>query len=151
MAVMQEVLLFGSETWVFTPPVGEIPREVSPPCGTAGGGHGPQTSAGREVSVHTHWGGAGNGGTGGDWGIYCPPPEHGRTIHCYSYYHGLVFGGGAEDGNAPIQAMVGSAHPGYHGDKGRAVRHRGWGGGEGGRTRGIGRGRLGQGRMAGRE
>ena len=31
-----------------------------------------------------------------------------------------MFGGRAESGNAPIQAMVGASHPGYHEDKDRA-------------------------------
>ena len=43
--------------------------------------HGPQTSVRWDIGVPTHWGGAGNGGTGGDWGIYNPPPENGHTIH----------------------------------------------------------------------
>ena len=29
-----------------------------------------------------------------------------------------MFGGGAEAGNAPIQAMMGKARPGYNGDQG---------------------------------
>ena len=78
--------------------------------------------------VPTHWGVAGNGGTGGDRGIYLLPPEHGHTKHCESPYHGLMCGGGAEAGNAPIQAMVGAARPGYPGDKGRACSSGGGGG-----------------------
>ena len=85
----------------------------------ADGGHGPQTSAGREVVVTTHWSGASNDGVGGDQGIYCLPPELGRTIHFDPSYHRLVFHDGADAGNAPIQEMMGTAHPGYHGDKGR--------------------------------
>ena len=46
------------------PPVGEFPRRVSPPGGTADGGHGPQTSDGWDVGVPTHRSGAGNGGIG---------------------------------------------------------------------------------------
>ena len=72
------------------------------------------------MGVYTHWGGASNGGTGGDRGVYQPPPEHGRTIHCEPFYHGLVSGGGEESGNAPIQEMMGAAHPVYPGDKGGA-------------------------------
>ena len=99
--------------------VGEGPCRISPPGGTADGGHGPQTSARLYVGVTTHWSGSGNGGTGGDRGIYRSPPEHGDTIHCDPSYHGIVFGGGAEARNAPIQVMVGTARPGYHGDQGR--------------------------------
>ena len=44
-----------------------------------------------------------------DWrrsGIYCPPPEHGRAIHCDLSYHKIVFGGRVETINAPIQAIM---------------------------------------------
>ena len=75
----------GAPVWVqdvgYDPPVGEISRGVSPPGGAADGGHGPQTSVGWDVSVTTHWGGAGNGVTGGDCGIYRLPPEHGRAMN----------------------------------------------------------------------
>ena len=77
------------------PPVGEIPRGVSPPGGAADGGHGPQTSAGWDMGVPTHWGGASNGGTGVNRVIYRPLPEHGREIYCDPSYHGLVSGGRA--------------------------------------------------------
>ena len=93
--------------------------------------------------VSNQWGGAGNGGTGVDWGIYLPPPEHVRTVHCGSSYPGLASGGRAEDGNALIQAMVGAARPGYPGGKGRTFSRVG-GGGIGGRRR------VGEGRMMGR-
>ena len=93
---------------------------VSPPGGMADGRHGPQTSAGQGVGVPRHWSGAGNGGTGGDRGIYRLSPEHGCTIHCDPSYHGLVIGGRAESGNTPIQAIVRTARPGCHGDQVRA-------------------------------
>ena len=54
------------------------------------------------MGVPTHRGGAGNGGTEGYWGIYCPPPEHVYAIHCDLSYHGLVSGSVAEARNAPI-------------------------------------------------
>ena len=38
-----------------------------------------------------------------------------------------MFGGEAESRNAPIQAIVGSARPGYHGDQGGAGRRGGGG------------------------
>ena len=91
------------------------------------------------MSVPNHWGGAGNGGTGGDRGIYHPPLEQGLTIYCDLSYHGLVSGDGAESGNAPIQAMVGASRPGYPGDKGRACSSRGGVGDRGGRIGGRGR------------
>ena len=132
-------------------PVGEGYRGVSSPGGTSDGGHGPQTSAGRDVGVPTHWSGAENGGTVGYRGIYCPPPEHGRGIHCDPSYHGILFGGGKEDGGAPIQAMGGTSRPGFPGDQGRAGSCGGEEGDGGGRT-GVGkRGRLGEGRMMGKE
>ena len=96
--------------------------------GTAGGGYGTQTLAGWEVGVPTHWSGAGNGGIGGDRDIYFLSPEHSHAINCDPYYHGLVFGGGADTGNAPTQAMVGTSRPEYHGDQGGAG-IRGGGGG----------------------
>ena len=70
--------------------------------------------------AYTHWGGAGDGGVGEERGVYHPPPEHSRTIHCASSYHELVSGGGTEDGTTPLQAMVVAARPGYPGDKGRS-------------------------------
>ena len=88
------------------------------------------------MGVPTHWGGSGNGWTGGDWGVYCPPPQLGFAIHCNSYYQRLVSGGGAESGNSPIQAMVGAARPVYTGDKGRVCSSRGGKGQGGGRIRG---------------
>ena len=111
----------GAPVWVqdvsSEPPVGEIPQGVSPRVLKANGGHGPQTSAMWYMSVPTHWGGASNVGTGGDWGIYFPPPEHGCTIHFDSSYHILVSGGGSEAGNVPIQATVGADRPEYPGYK----------------------------------
>ena len=83
------------------------------------------------MGVYTHWGGAENGGAGGDRGVYNPSPEHGRTLHCNSSYHGLVSGGGAEAGTAPIQGMVGVARSGYPGDNGRADSRGGEAGGGG--------------------
>ena len=48
----------GAPVWVLDvgpePLVGEIPRGVSPLGGTEDGGHGPQTSVGRDVGVPTH-------------------------------------------------------------------------------------------------
>ena len=90
--------------------------------------HGPQTSAVQYVGVPTHWSGAGNSQNGGDRGIYHPLPEHGREIHYNQSYHRILFCGGAEAGNAPIQAMVETARPVYHGDQGRAGIRRGEGG-----------------------
>ena len=58
-------------------------------------------------------------------------------------------GGGAESETAPIQAMMGTAHPGYPKDKGGACSSRGGGGDRGGII--GGRGILEQGRMKGGE
>ena len=66
------------------------------------GGNIPQTSVRWDVGVPTHWGGTGNGGTGGDRIIYRLPPEHGHAIRCNLSYHGLMSGGGVESGTAPI-------------------------------------------------
>ena len=72
-------------------------------------------------------------------------------MHCDPSYHGLVFGGGVEAGNAPIQAMVGSDLPGYHGDQGGACSHGGGGGDRGGIIGDGGRGIVGAGWMTERE
>ena len=85
------------------------------------------------MGVYTHRGGAGNGGAGGDRGVYHPPPEQGCTVHCNSSYHGLLSGGGAEVGTAPIQAMVGAARSEYPGDNGGRATAKG--GGRGRRNR----------------
>ena len=84
------------------------------------------------MGVTTDWSGSGNGGPGGDWGIYLPPPEDIRSIHFELSYHVILFGVRTESGNAPIQAMVGAACPGYNGDKGGAGSHVGRGGDGGG-------------------
>ena len=69
------------------------------------------------MGVPTHWSGVGNSGTGGYWGIYRPPLEYRCAIHFDPSDYELVFGSGAEASNVPIQAMVGTALPEYHGDK----------------------------------
>ena len=81
------------------------------------------------MGVLTHWIIVGNIGTGGYWGIYHPPLEHGCAIHCDPSYYGLVFGSRAEVGNVLIQAMVGTSRPEYHGDKYMAGSCGGGGGG----------------------
>ena len=93
---------------------------VSPPGGAAVANHGPQTSVGQEVGIPTHWGSSVNSGAVGDWSIYRPLPEHVREINCDLSYHELVFGGGAEAGNAPIQVIGGASRHGYHEDQGGA-------------------------------
>ena len=65
------------------------------------------------MGICIHWGGTGNGGSGGDWGVYCPPSEHGLIVHFDSSCHGLVSGGRVEDGNAPLHAIVGESHSVY--------------------------------------
>ena len=70
------------------------------------------------MGVYTHQGGAGNGAAGGNRGVYCPPPEQGRTLHFKSYYHRILSSGGAEASTAPIQEMVGAAYSRYSWDKG---------------------------------
>ena len=110
--------------------VRESPQWFPPPGGTSDGGHGPQTSTGWYMGVPNHWDGAVNGGAGREWGAYRPPPEHGRTIHRNSSYHGLVSGGGAEAGTATIQAMVVAACSGYRRDKSGACSSGGGGGGQ---------------------
>ena len=87
------------------PLAGESPQGVLPLGGAADGWHGNQTSEGWDVGVPTHWGRAGNAGTGVDKVLYCLLPEHCHAIHCDTNNHGIVFGGGAESKNAPIQVM----------------------------------------------
>ena len=72
-------------------------------------------------------------------GIYCLPPEHGRTVHLDSSYHGLVYGGGAEFGTVTIQAMVGAARYGYPRNNGGVCISGGGRGDEGRRIGGRGR------------
>ena len=69
MVVAQVVLLFGSEKWGLTPRLEKISQGFPPPGSTADGRHGPQKSTGWDMGVTTHWGGAGNGGSGEYWGV----------------------------------------------------------------------------------
>ena len=69
------------------------------------------------MGISTHWVGAGDGGTGRDWGVYLLPKEHSHTIHCGSSYHGLVSGSRAETKDAALAEMVGSYHYIYSKDK----------------------------------
>ena len=61
------------------------------------------------MDVPTYCGSARNGGAGKYWSVYPPPPEQGFTIHCNSYYHRLVYGGGGEGGNATLVEMLGAS------------------------------------------
>ena len=106
--------------------VGEPPQGFPPPGSAADGRQGAQTSTGWDMGVYTHWGGAGIGGAGGDWGVYHPPLEQSCTVHCNLSYHGLMSGGGAESGNTHIHAMVASARSGYPGGEGGEC-NSGWG------------------------
>ena len=45
--------------------------------------------------VPTNWGNSDNGGVVLYQGVYGPPPENGRTVHCDLYYRVLVSDGGA--------------------------------------------------------
>ena len=67
----------GASIWVQNmgtdSPVGEIPRWFPTPDGAADVRHGTQTSTGWDMSIYTHWGGARNGGDGGDRGVYRLP------------------------------------------------------------------------------
>ena len=67
-------------------------------------------------------------GAGVDQGVYFPTLEHGRTVHCNSYYNGLVSGGITEAATVSIQEMVGVDRSGYPVDKGGACRCGGGGG-----------------------
>ena len=66
--------------------------------------------------------------------MYCTTVFWWWALYCDPSYHGLVFGGGAEAGNAPIQAMMGAARPGYTGYQGGSCSRRGGGGGRNKRT-----------------
>ena len=96
------MFIFGSKKWVLDPVVGESSRGFPTPGGSVDGGHGPQIPTGWDMGVYTHWGGSGNGGSGGDRGLYRPPQEHGLTVHCDLSYHGLVSDDGAKAETAPI-------------------------------------------------
>ena len=106
----------------------EGPHGLPPRGSPADFGHGPRTPIERDMGISTHWGGAGDGGTRRDRGVYRPPPEYDRTIHCDSSYCGLVSGGGAEAGYAALVEMVGSARSRYPRGKSGAC-----GSGDGGR------------------
>ena len=56
------------------PLFGEIPRGFPRPSGAVDGVNGTQKSEGWDIGIYTHWDGAGNGGAGGDWGVYLHPP-----------------------------------------------------------------------------
>ena len=71
-------------------------------------------SDGQDLGVPARWNSDGSGWTGVDQGIYLPQPEHSYVIKFDPSYCGILFGGGVESENAPIQAMVTTARPGYH-------------------------------------
>ena len=126
VAVVQVVLLFGSETWVLTPWLEKFLEGFCHRAARRMAGMGPKCQRdGIWVYPPTHWGGSDKEDTRGDQGIYRPPPEYSRTIHCVLTYHGFGSGGGEEAGNVPIQSMVGETLPGYPEDKGGACSNRG--------------------------
>ena len=85
-----------------------------PPAGEV---HGNWTPIEREMDISNHWHRAGNDGNRRDQGVYRPSQKHGFTIHCDSYYHGLVSGGGAESGDVALAEMVGAVRSIYTRDK----------------------------------
>ena len=121
MVVMQAVLLFGSKTWVLTPHLEKALEVFHHRAERQMAGIGPK------CQQDGTWVYPAIGGTRGDQGLYRLPSEHSHTINCNPSYHGLVFGSGAESGNAPIQGMVGASRPGYHGKKGGTYSHGGGG------------------------
>ena len=88
------------------PPAGESPHRLPPPGRPADVRHGPLTPIDPDMGISTIWGGSGNGGTRRDQGVYCPPQEHGRKIHCNLSQHGLVSCGRAEARDKALVEMV---------------------------------------------
>ena len=63
------------------------------------------------MGVSIQWGGAGDGDTRRDQGVYHLSQEHGLTINYDLSYHGIVSGGGAEDRDAALgDTMVGDRY-----------------------------------------
>ena len=108
----------------------------------ADGGHGTQMSMGWDMGAPIHLGGTVNGGSVKYQGVHHPSPEHSRTVHCNSSYHGLVSGGGAGAWTETSKLMVRSNNYVYLRDKSGACR-RGGGVGDGdGGMEGKVRGRV---------
>ena len=82
-AVVQAVLLFGSETWVVTPRMGKALGGGSGPGDETVDGTAPVEDTGQGVDIHLGGDGKGGGGVLDDGGIYLAAPEHGRTVHHY--------------------------------------------------------------------
>ena len=121
------------------PPAGEGPCGLPPPGGLSDGGHGTWTPVEWDMGISTHWDSADDSGNIIDQGVYCSSSEHGYTIHWNFYYHGLVYSGGAEDGDAALADMVGadrSRYPRYKNSM-RSIVHEGryWDGEVRGRER----------------
>ena len=83
-AMIQAVLLFGADTWLVTPPHGQVPGGVSDPDGNTADGTATAEDNGRDVEIHL--GGSGKGGDRvlHDGGIRQAAPKHGFTVYCYA-------------------------------------------------------------------
>ena len=80
-AVVQAVLLFGSETWVVTPHIGKALGGVSGPGGETVDGKAPSEDTRQEGDIYLVGNGKVGEGVIDDGGIHPAAPEHGRTVH----------------------------------------------------------------------
>ena len=129
VAVVQAVLIFKSETWVLNPRFEKSLESFHHHAvrRMAGMGHKHQQDG---TWVYTPFGALLATVRLEDIGVYiaCRQNKVAQFIAIHPIME-LFSSGGAEVRTAPIQAMVGAAHSGYHGDKGGACSSRGGGGG----------------------
>ena len=83
-AIVQTVLLFGSETWVVTTRMGKALGGGSGPGDKTADGTAPAEDTIRAVDIHLVGDDKGGGGVIDNEGIHQAAPEHGRTLHLYT-------------------------------------------------------------------
>ena len=128
-AVVQTVLLFGSDTWVVTPHMGKALGGVSNHCGDTVYGTAPTEDDGHELDIHLGGNGKGGGMVLDDEEKHLAAVEHIRTVHLYTITGRNVLGVGKGTGGGSRDAVVrtGRTSSGGGVGSGRVGGVKGWG------------------------
>ena len=116
VAVVQAVMLYGSETWVMTPLIERGFWRIPPQGGQKADGDTTSYSTVWWMGVSSTGGSNGGGVIKGGWDVGLPPPDHSCTFHCDQTHHGPLSGGGAEAGVKGDKVVVVSGCIGLGGD-----------------------------------